>query len=143
MGCARRFLICLAFLLFAGVSLALAQAPEVTPNLNLRSDLSSTSAQLSPAHIVSLSILATVGLAVMWGVFWLAVARAKESARDVLLSAGFFRTVSVMGVIAATAVLSLAGRLDGNVTGAILSGIVGYVLGQLSGRVQPGRVERD
>lgn len=37
-----------------------------------------------------------------------------------------------MGVIAATVVLSLAGRLEGNTTGAILSGIVGYVLGQLS-----------
>lgn len=37
-----------------------------------------------------------------------------------------------MGVIAATVVLSLAGRLDGNITGAILSGIVGYVFGQLS-----------
>jgi tetrahydromethanopterin S-methyltransferase subunit C len=39
-----------------------------------------------------------------------------------------------MGVIAATVVLSLAGRLEGNLTAAILSGIVGYVLGQLSGK---------
>ena len=39
-----------------------------------------------------------------------------------------------MGVIAATVVLSLAGRLEGNLTGAILSGIVGYVLGQISAR---------
>jgi tetrahydromethanopterin S-methyltransferase subunit C len=39
-----------------------------------------------------------------------------------------------MGVIAATVVLSLAGRLEGNIAGAILSGIVGYVLGHLASR---------
>ena len=89
--------------------------------------------QLSPLYILWLSILATGGLVLMWAVFWLAAARAGESIREILLSAGFFRTVAVMGVIAATVVLSLAGRLQGNITGAILSGIVGYVLGQLSG----------
>src|SRR5439155_25125015 len=88
--------------------------------------------QLSPEDIVWLSILATGGLVLMWAVFWLAIIRTKESVHDVLLSAGFFRTVTVMGVIAATVVLSLANRLEGNITGAILSGIVGYVLGQLS-----------
>ncbi len=90
--------------------------------------------QLAPRDILLLSVLATVGLVLMWGLFWLAVARSKESIHDVLLSPAFFRTVAVMGVIAATVVLSLAGRLAGNITGAILSGIVGYVLGQLSGR---------
>ncbi|HEX9466529.1 MAG TPA: hypothetical protein VGB82_28360 [Alphaproteobacteria bacterium] len=84
--------------------------------------------------VVTLSILATVGLAVMWGLFWAAVVLARESVTDILLSASFFKTVTVMGVIAATAVLSLAGRLDGNVTAPILSGIVGYVLGQLASR---------
>ena len=92
--------------------------------------------QLSPVEIGWLSVLATVGLVLMWVIFWFAIVRAKESVHDVLLSPGFFRTVTVMGVIAATVVLSLAGRLDGNVTGAILSGIVGYVLGQIS---SPGR----
>ena len=88
--------------------------------------------QLSPVEIGWLSVLATVGLVLMWTVFWFAIVRAKESVHDVLLSSGFFRTVTVMGVVAATVVLSLAGRLDGNITGAILSGIVGYVLGQIS-----------
>ena len=88
--------------------------------------------QLSPEYIVGLSVLATVGLVLMWAVFWLAIVRSKESVHDVLLSSGFFRTVTVMGVIAATVVLGLADRLAGNITGAILSGIVGYVLGQLS-----------
>ena len=95
--------------------------------------------QLGPAEIGWLAVLATVGLVLMWAVFWLAIIRAKESVHDVLLSPGFFRTVTVMGVVAATVVLSLAGRLDGNITGAILSGIVGYVLGQISaaGRGHP------
>lgn len=88
---------------------------------------------LSPQYIAGLSILATGGLVLMWAVFWRAVAHSKESVHEILLSSGFFRTVAVMGVIAATVVLSLAGRLDGNITGAILSGIVGYVLGQLAG----------
>ncbi len=77
----------------------------------------------------------------MWGLFWLAVARAKESIREVLLSPAFFRTVTVMGVIAATVVLSLASRLDGNITGAILSGIAGYVLGHVSAR-ERGQAEK-
>jgi hypothetical protein len=96
----------------------------------------SAAIQLSPEYIVWLAVLATTGLAIMWAVFWFAVVRAKESVHEVLLSAGFFRTVTVMGVIAATVVLSLAGRLEGNITGAILSGIVGYVLGAVSARAR-------
>jgi len=92
--------------------------------------------QLSPEYIVWLSVLATAGLVLMWAVFWFAIIRARESVHEVLLSAGFFRTVTVMGVIAATVVLSLAGRLEGNITGAILSGIVGYVLGAVSARAR-------
>ena len=87
---------------------------------------------LDQTSVLALAAMATVGLAVMWGFFWFSVAKSKESVHDILLSHGFFRTVTVMGVIAATAVLSLAGRIEGNVTGAILSGIVGYVLGALS-----------
>jgi hypothetical protein len=92
--------------------------------------------QLNAQQILWLSILATAGLVLMWGSFWLAAIRAKESVHEILASAGFFRTVTVMGIIAATVVLSLAGRLEGNMTGAILSGIAGYVLGQLSRRGQ-------
>jgi hypothetical protein len=90
-------------------------------------------AELSPQYILWLAILATTGLAFCWGAFWWAVTRRGENIRGILASPGFFRTVVVMGVIAAAAVLSLAGRLPSNITGAILSGIVGYVLGQLSG----------
>lgn len=96
-------------------------------------DTINAAAALKPEYIVGLSILATIALVAMWAVFWLAVARAKESIMDILTSPAFFKTVTVIGVIAATVVLSLAGRLEGNITGAILSGIAGYVLGQLSG----------
>lgn len=87
---------------------------------------------LPDVYVVGLSVLATVGLVAMWWVFWSAVARTKENVHDLLVSSSFFRVVTVMGVIAATVVLSLAGRMEGNITGAILSGIVGYVLGQIS-----------
>lgn len=85
---------------------------------------------LSGTYVVALSILATLGLAVMWWTFWRAVAQHGEKVPAVLASGAFFRTVTVMGVIAATVVLSLSGRMDGTLTAAILSGIAGYVLGQ-------------
>lgn len=90
--------------------------------------------QFTPSDIVSLSVLATVGIVVMWAVFWFAAARSSQTVKDILSLPAFFETVAVIGVIAASVVLSLAGRLEGHITGAILSGIVGYVLGQLSGR---------
>lgn len=85
-------------------------------------------------YIVGLAVLAAVCIVLMWCMFWHTVAKSQDSVIDVLKSPSFFKGSTVIGVIAATAVLSLAGRLDGNVSGAILSGIVGYVLGQLSGR---------
>jgi len=86
---------------------------------------------MTPQQIVLLSVLATSGLVVMWATFWRTVAKSGGNIHEVLLSPAFFRTVCVMGIIAATVVLSLAGRLEGNITGAILSGIAGYVLGGL------------
>ena len=86
--------------------------------------------ELTPQSVVWLSVLATSGLALMWAAFWHSVARREESVRDILLSPAFFRTVAVMGIIAAAVVLTLAGRLEGNTAGALLSGIAGFVLGQ-------------
>ena len=76
--------------------------------------------------------MATSGLFLMWAVFWLAVWLRKESISDILTKPEFFLVVTVMGIIAATVVLSLANRIDGDLTAAILSGIVGYVLGSSS-----------
>ncbi|HEY3936200.1 MAG TPA: hypothetical protein VGL97_02125 [Bryobacteraceae bacterium] len=90
---------------------------------------------LDTTSVVILSIVATAALVAMWGIFWWA-ARSNERVVNVLLNTAFFRVVTIMGIIAATAVLSLAGRLEGNVTGAILSGVAGYVLGHISSRAK-------
>ena len=63
---------------------------------------------LKEEYIVGLSVLATVGLAFMWWSFWKAVEKKQESILQILSSPSFFKTVTVMGVIAATVVLSLA-----------------------------------
>ena len=96
------------------------------------SEIANSANHLKPEYIVWLCILATTGLVIMWGLFWHSVARSQEKIMDILISPTFFKTIAVMGVIATTVVLSLADRLAGNITGAILSGIVGYVLGQSS-----------
>ena len=100
--------------------------------------------ELSEQAVLILAGFATGGLAVCWVVFWISVVRTGESIPQILASAGFFRTVTVMGIVAAAAVLSLANRIDGNVTAAILSGIVGYVLGQLASRspITPSQSQR-
>ena len=67
--------------------------------------------QLVPEYIIGLSILATLGLAFMWGSFWFFVAKSKDSIMDVIKSPSFFKIITdVVGVIAATVILSLAGR---------------------------------
>jgi hypothetical protein len=73
---------------------------------------------LTPPYIFRLSVLATAGLVLMWGAFWWAVTQRGESVRGILASPGFFRTVVVMGVVAATTVLCLAGHLESNLAGA-------------------------
>lgn len=46
---------------------------------------------LTRENIVLLSVLATTGLVLMWGIFWFSVARAKERVMDILLSLSFLR----------------------------------------------------
>ena len=102
-------------------------------------------AVLNSQYVFWLSIVAITGLSFCWGVFWWVANRRGEDIPGILASPAFFRTVTVMGVIAVTGVLSLAGRMPGNATAAILSGIVGYVLGQLSshGQTQNGSEDRE
>jgi len=92
---------------------------------------------MSPQYVWWLSILATTGLCFMWTVFWIAVWRRKENITNILTKPEFFKVVTVMGVIAGTVVLSLADRIKGELTAAILSGIVGYVLGAVANKT-PG-----
>jgi len=88
--------------------------------------------QMSEQYVWWLSVLATTGLFLMWAVFWIVVARRNESISGILMKPEFFQVVTVMGIVAATVVLSLAGRIEGHLTAAILSGIAGYVLGSVS-----------
>jgi uncharacterized membrane protein YdjX (TVP38/TMEM64 family) len=87
---------------------------------------------LTNLDVMILAGVATAGLVIMWIAFWFAVARRKdETISKILESNGFFRTIVVMGIIATTAVLSLAGKLEPQ-TATILSGVAGYVLGHIS-----------
>jgi len=89
-------------------------------------------------QILVLCYVATGGIVVMWIAFWFVVYKQdKESVSEILLKPAFFRVVAVVGVVAAAAVLTLAGRLESTVAGAILSGTVGFVLGHLSNREKP------
>lgn len=90
--------------------------------------------QMSEQYVLWLSLLATTGLSLAWAVFWLVAWHRGANIAEIISRPELFRIITVMGVIAATAVLSLTNRIDGNLTGAILSGIVGYVLGSVSNR---------
>ena len=98
--------------------------------------------QMGSQYVWWLSVLATAGLCLMWTVFWIAVWRRNESITEILTKPEFFKVVTVMGVIAATVVLSLADRIKGELTAAILSGIVGYVLGSLAHKTREAPTQR-
>ena len=71
-------------------------------------------------QIMVLAWLATIAILLMWFGFWVAVIWQKEKVSEVLFNPAFFKTVAVVGVIAATAVLSLAQRLEENFTARFL-----------------------
>ena len=97
---------------------------------------------MTAEYVWWLSVLATAGLCAMWAVFWIAVSRRDESITEILTKPEFFKVVTVMGVIAATVVLSLADRIQGSLTAAILSGIVGYVLGSVAHKTHEAAAQR-
>jgi hypothetical protein len=103
----------------------------------------SETVHMSSQYVWWLSVLATAGLCLMWTVFWIAVWRRNESITDILTKPEFFKAVTVMGVIAATVVLSLADRIKGELTAAILSGIVGYVLGSVAHKTGEAHTHRE
>lgn len=108
----------------------------MTPGLSSPMPAIAAGATVLPAdQILVLCYVATGGIVVMWVAFWFVVYKQdKESVSAVLLKPAFFRVVAVVGVVAAAAVLTLAGRLESTVTGAILSGTIGFVLGHLSSK---------
>ena len=111
-----------------GVSASVTATSTATPTTSP----SGESPKMGSGDVLSLSILATAGLVICWGVFWLIVWLQDEKITAVLSNPAFFQVVTVMGVIAAAVVLSLSDKLKGELTASILSGIVGYVLGSLT-----------
>lgn len=105
-------------------------------SLEISQELFGNIVNLNAQGVLWLSVLATIGLILMWSVFWYSVSKSGENIFEIIQSPATFKIITVMGVIAATAVLSLAGRLKGEITGAILSGIVGYVLGQITSKIE-------
>ena len=81
-----------------------------------------------------LAFLVFAGMVVMWTMFWIAYIKVKDPTimLTILESPIFLKTVTVIGVVAVTGALAISERLESSATGAILSGIVGYVLGQCS-----------
>ena len=89
---------------------------------------------LDPSQVVVLAVAALVAVLGVWITLWVVAVQKPELVKALLLNQHFLRGMAVIMVLAAVTVLALAGRLDGEVAGAILSGIVGYVLGS---RVSP------
>jgi len=79
-------------------------------------------------------------LVIVWGVFWLAVMRSKANPITVISNSGFLRIVTVGFTLSAVVILSLARILSGEIAGAIVSGIVGYVLGSVRASSPPKRI---
>lgn len=71
-------------------------------------------------------------LCVVWGFFWIAVMRAKTKPVEVINNSGFLRVITVGFTLSAVVILSLAQIISGELAGAIISGIVGYVLGSIN-----------
>ncbi len=92
---------------------------------------------LSSQEILNISLMATVGIVLIWFVFFLVAYKQKVRITEILQMQSFFRTTAVIGVIASTTVLALSGRIEGELAAAILSGIVGYVLGAGSRKPDP------
>ncbi len=86
---------------------------------------------LEPMQFVYLMFGFAGTLIIIWVVFWLAIMRIKSNPITVVSNTGFLRIVTVGFTLSAVVILSLARILTGEIAGAIVSGIVGYVLGSV------------
>ncbi|MBA4123620.1 MAG: hypothetical protein H0X72_14295 [Acidobacteria bacterium] len=84
---------------------------------------------LDPTQFVYVLLLFASTLVIVWGVFWLAVSRGKTNPLAITDNSGFLRIVTVGFTFLAVIILALARVLSGEITGAIISGVIGYVLG--------------
>lgn len=66
-----------------------------------------------------------------WTIFWL-VLRKEGNVRELFSEGSFLENLTVVGIVIATTSLGAIGVLSGQVCGAIISGIAGYVLGSKS-----------
>ncbi len=98
-----------------------------------------TTRLLSPIYILAICVLAVFGLIMIFGIFFFAIIRSKADLTETILVPTFIKALTVAGVISATTVLALAQVLEGQVVAAILSGIVGYVLGTAERIITSGR----
>ena len=99
-------------------------------------DSDSAGVALEPWQVVTLAVAALTGVLGMWITLWVAAAKNPELVKDLLLNQHFLRGMAVIMVLAAVTVLALSSKLQGQAAGAILSGVVGYVLGS---RVSPDK----
>jgi hypothetical protein len=77
-------------------------------------------------------------MAVATVIAWLSGARVikakNESIKELIEKTTFLQNVTVFAVVSSCTLLGLAGIIKGELVGAILSGIVGYVLGSIKKR---------
>lgn len=93
--------------------------------------------RLNSQEIIVISILATLGIVSMWIVFFIIAYKQDEKLTKIIQMDAFFKAITVIGVIGSTSVLAIAERIEGELAAAILSGIVGYILGAGSKEVKP------
>ena len=84
---------------------------------------------LDPNQFVYVLLLFASTLVIVWGIFWLAVSRGKTNPLAIIKNPGFLRIVTVGFTFLGVIILALARVLSGEITGAIISGVIGYVLG--------------
>ncbi len=71
-------------------------------------------------------------LLIGWIVFFVVVRHNPAGARDLITGTGFVQNLTVIVVVAVTAALAVIRVVTGDLAGAILSGVAGYVLGSSS-----------
>jgi hypothetical protein len=80
-----------------------------------------------------LGVVAASVLLLGWFIFFIAAMRTRENLKT-LIDGTFLQNLTVILVVAATAYLTLTGLLKPELSGSIVSGIVGYVLGTIKQR---------